>query len=689
MQAQEEGGASLLPVEAQQKRSKDDDAAAVDWVNSTVRDPMVEVDPVTVFRRIAAERRASLAMAVAEEKAALLVWTTSPPPFFPSSKRPSNFTIPITTALVLLAVAAAVHFFRSGKNREARSKLPLLTDGNNALGPFIDGRRKLAKDTIKASQSVLVAMKIGTASLGRPKRYSDPNHETSHTVYDNGAVEKTNKVEDGTDLNLISNIVVTEDTKSDSNGSSCLQQTPSCFNSVEDFSPFKGQNADVDDVTEGPWFGQAAVETAKPISAEKGMLEYEAVCVQSQGYPFTNETLRLQVVEHSVSTMTVSDVLTEPWVLTSDEVNMVDGEFFGEVLAVNTATALPVEPNHVGSWREKPKSEEMGSDLAQPNPPDNGMNIEKTEQIMEQDLIGLPGSEDLTDDTLNLNVMPETNEAKTEGQCLDEGLIVVPSDLHLVNSQIKQTISDIELDTIKEYYATGQLSSIDQTGQITVNQFLRIDQGGDQRLDLTPESHDVTHYASHQEPNEVLQGHSLNQELGDIFDSEDLTENSLEVGQAKGGVIDRQSFNQGDKQLTEHTVSNNQIDHQDSAELQSHGNIPVQLPPDVGNLLPALKTDCPAPEAVEKATDKVSKRDSNKTLEAVVPALTIGVGAIGTLFGVAGGLQVVGFAALASLISRDLFWAQSRVSLWQELSSITDRQKLLDFLAKRNIVKRK
>lgn len=105
----------------------------------------------------------------------------------------------------------------------------------------------------------------------------------------------------------------------------------------------------------------------------------------------------------------------------------------------------------------------------------------------------------------------------------------------------------------------------------------------------------------------------------------------------------------------------------------------------------AYESEMSASESLEKETEKISKGDRkafNKALEAVLPAVTIGIGTLGALVGASAALQVIGFAATARLISRDLFWAQTREELWQELSSITDRQKLLDFLMKRNIVKK-
>lgn len=577
----------------QEEQSGRSDGEVVEWVNKAVRDPMVELDPVTVFRRIVAERRAiasaSLAMARAKEEAAnLALETTSPPPFILGSKWPGKSIIAIATALVLLAVAAALYFLRSRKDR------------CEAMESSINGRRKLVKDRHKApAESVLTAMALGAASVSRTKGHVGSTHDTLHAS--NGNVVESQRPHGAIEFYPIVNAGVLEDVESDFLGKPTFGQMPYSSSIVEEFTPLKDNNVRVD-VTEGPWFGQGVNDTEMLAPVEEEELESgksEVEELEGEELPLSNETTALPAVEQLLSEVSAGEIDFEAPVSTG----VVDGEFHGEVVAV--AGQLQVVDF-------KFESSQIDGVLAGVLA-GSSRTSEELEQIIKEDWITSSEVKGALDDTV----------------CPDQDIVIDSSALNLANGQFDETSSESDVDNSKDH-------GVEQS--------------------FTPTQDDVTYFEasgskSGFEEVQVEEGYLL----------------VLNSNSQSGQVVEDEGFvsDTGKEFLTDISASLDPIDGQ--------------------NLDPVAS--CSSVDAPVQASEEDSREDSKKALQAAMPAIAIGVGTVGALFGVAGGLQVVGFAALASFISHDFFWAQSRESLWQELNGITDRRKLLEFLAKRNIMR--
>ncbi|XP_073388912.1 uncharacterized protein [Physcomitrium patens] len=89
----------------------------------------------------------------------------------------------------------------------------------------------------------------------------------------------------------------------------------------------------------------------------------------------------------------------------------------------------------------------------------------------------------------------------------------------------------------------------------------------------------------------------------------------------------------------------------------------------------------------ERKAEEERENAKYRALQAAIPAVAIGAGALGSLAGVDGAFQMVGLTATASFISYDLIWANKRKVLLEELSRITDHKGFLRWLQKRKIVK--
>eukprot|EP00250_Pteridium_aquilinum_P031224 c43261_g1_i1 orf=84-2228(+) len=615
---------------------------AVEWVHKAAPDPMVEIDPVTVFRRIVAERRANIALARANEEASLSSQTTSAPPLVLRSRWPGKSAIGIAAALTLLAVAAALYFLKSRKGRNKATELTL-TNGENSLKSSINGRRKLVKDTIKAPDTIITAMLLGAASVSRPKGHIGSTHDTPHAA--NGYTVESQFVEAEIDSNLIVNAVATEGLKTDLHGSPSFEQMSSSSSIDEDYPPSKAENLGVD-VTEGPWFGQAADDNEKTAPAD-----VKDVLVQSQGLQFSNETS----IEQLVSEIPVGEVQFESPALTG----VMDGEFFGEVVSVNVATVQVLEPNSGIVQVDNAMFEESQSKsvLAYSN-----TTLEKLEQISEQDLVTVMDGKSAHDDAISLEQNPVIGSCALDPSNMQSGETDSDSD-----SDAAETDSD---SVSNENYDAEQYFTPDQADEVTsfevsdsTNNFEAKAEGyllgqASDSLGVRQEGN-ATNLLLDVE--QTLEGIEI--EVHEALHGVDLSANALQTGQTEC-----------DEELVSKTEEEPSIDGSVSLDLVNCQN------------LDAVAIISPSDAAVQ-ASEEVSRQESMKALETAVPAIAIGVGTVGALFGVAGGLQVVGFAALASFISRDFFWAQNRESLWQELNGITDRQKLLDFLARRKIMR--
>ncbi|EFJ14421.1 hypothetical protein SELMODRAFT_445890 [Selaginella moellendorffii] len=83
------------------------------------------------------------------------------------------------------------------------------------------------------------------------------------------------------------------------------------------------------------------------------------------------------------------------------------------------------------------------------------------------------------------------------------------------------------------------------------------------------------------------------------------------------------------------------------------------------------------------------KEEIKKIVQAVVPAVAVGAGAISMINGVDAALEMVGFAATASFVWYDLLWAETRQDLYKDFQGIKNHKELLQFLRSKKIVQPK
>ncbi|KAI5072489.1 hypothetical protein GOP47_0012595 [Adiantum capillus-veneris] len=625
---------------------------AVEYVNKAYPGPIVEVDPVTVFRRIIAERRTSLAMARAKQQAddAAIKQSTAPLPFILGSKWSGKSTIAIALALVLLVLAAMSYFLRSRPDREKQTGLTPTEEKDNDDASPDNGRRKLVKDTIKAPESVLTAMAIGAASVGRSKGHTGSIHDTMHAG--NGNLVDSQTPAEGADIKLSLNTTGTinteEDKKTEGHEMPTFGQASYNPSSIGAFGSFKPQNAGVD-VAEGPWFAQAADDPSYPQlessiqSASAAQVVSDNVLAHKQEVHASSEA----VVNKFVSEVSVSEVRYETLPLN----NVVDGEFLGEVVSVSVATEEASDSSYqVEAFNsEEPEDD---ADLA-----DSSAIVEKLEQMI--------GHEPITF-TEDKNVASETDVSK-HNTIADLPALELPNDQSskmVLDTDIGSTDSDIDDSESDEHYEATQSFTPLAVGKVASEE--------ESQSEVDDEGQDTS--------------------------SLDVEENGETIKLLSG--VDQSS----DEEVASWTHHEPVPASQTSEELHTNGNLSLDqfTNQDSGAMaysstadavLQSLEEDstgamahCTTADAALQSLEEDIREDNKKALEAALPALAIGVGTVGTLFGVAGGLQVVGFAALASFLSQDFFWAKSREELYQELKGITNRQKLLDFLARRNIL---
>lgn len=773
MKVEDQAGAKVEVRDTPEAKleSNIDNTTVIDYVNKAAPGPMVEIDPVTVFRRIIAERCASLATARAKLKAGdtVAIQSTAPAPFLLGRKGLGKSMLAIAVVLVFLALA---YFLRSRTDGEKQTELTS-TKGKENLDESTDnGRRKLVKDTIKAPESVLTAMAIGAASVGRPKVHTGSTHDTPHVEH--GNMVETQKPEGVAEAKPIVNTSETtalENMKSEGHGIPTFNQVPYVPSKMEGFGFFKSQSIGAD-VTEGPWFAQAAddagnshLESSMQLTSVVEEVGYKDVLAQRQELHVSTET----VVEKFVSEIPVSDVRYETLPMS----NVVDGEFSGEVVSVSVVTEEAVEENNKGAQVESFKFKEQPNDdklLA-----DNSAIVEKLEQMIGQEsiatmeeknvvgkidaidaseenvLIDLP-TLDLSNDGTNVadmdidmsNTNSDTDESDAQSE-VQQSLTPLPAPVEKIplsapvdKVALPAPVEKVPLPAPVEKVALLEASASgagDGQGTDSLDVGKRLNDGtnllamdtemnntdsdsydgeNDAQLEvkqsLTPlpapvekaallgasaseadhegQGTDSLHVKDDGDAIGLLSGvdqtlEKIEAELDDVLDDVSLSgddtqtgivgeEVSIEPNRLGGGVTTQTTIEPLiATQMTEEpqmdaSVHLNQITHQDLGAM-AYGS-------SVNAFLQSLEED--------------PREDNKKALEAALPALAIGVGTVGTLFGVAGGLQVVGFAALASFVSQDVFWAQSREELWQEVKGITDRQKLSDFLARRNIVRK-
>ncbi|EFJ26017.1 hypothetical protein SELMODRAFT_441980 [Selaginella moellendorffii] len=83
------------------------------------------------------------------------------------------------------------------------------------------------------------------------------------------------------------------------------------------------------------------------------------------------------------------------------------------------------------------------------------------------------------------------------------------------------------------------------------------------------------------------------------------------------------------------------------------------------------------------------KEEIKKIVQAIVPAVAVGAGAISMINGVDAALEMVGFAATTSFVWYDLLWAETRQNLYKDFQGIKNHKELLQFLRSKKIVQPK
>ncbi|MCO5564568.1 hypothetical protein L7F22_018232 [Adiantum nelumboides] len=741
---------------------------AVEYVNKTSPGPMVEVDPVTVFRRIISERRASFAARAKQQSdVGTIIQSTAPMPFILGNKGSGKSTIAIALALIFLVLAAVLYFLRARSHREKQIELSLKEEKDNVDVASDNGRHKLVKDTIKAPDSVLTAMAIGAASVGRFKGQTGLSLDNAHGG--NGNLVDTQSLAVGADVNPGLNtakmtntddITTKEDKETEGYEIPTFEQVSYNPSNTEALGMFKTQNAGID-VPEGPWFSQAADDACDP-HPEAGIqspfyendVVTEDVLAQKQAVHVSTETM----ADKFVGKLPVSEVRYETLPLN----NAVDGEFLGEVVSVSVPAEEAVETSdntaEVEAFEFEESEDEAGST-------DSSVYVEKLEQIIGQESITTAEGKDMLGeaDVLEHNLFPDvpalgllndqtgtvemdaamdSTDLDTDDSENDEEHEItqfstpLPMDkvasAEVSDSEIEWTGQDLittaenknvvgEADALEQNlladlpalkHPNDQTDTVDMDTAVGSTDSDTDESESDEQLEVTqaftPSPMDKVAFVEENESEvdvegkgkssidveehgdsiELLSGidqtlERIETELDDASHSVSLPADDSEAGKVDGAFS--AGPNCSDEEVASWTTDEPLSASHTSEEAQTDGILSLGK----GTYHdPGATAYGSTAYAGLQSLEEDTREDNKKALEAALPALAIGVGTVGTLFGVAGGLQVVGFAAVANFFSKDFFWAESREDLFQELKGISNRQQLIDFLARRNIVRK-
>ncbi|MCO5599292.1 hypothetical protein L7F22_053393 [Adiantum nelumboides] len=764
---------------------------AVEYVNKTSPGPMVEVDPVTVFRRIVAERRASFATRAKQQSGdGTIIQSTAPNSFIRGNKGSGKSTIAIALAFIFLVLAAVLYFQKARSDREKQIELSSKEEKDIVDVASDNGRHKLVKDTIKAPDSVLMAMAIGAASVGRFKGQTGLSQDTTHGG--NGNLVDTHGLAGGADVNPGLNtaemtntddITTKEDKETEGHEIPTFEQVSYNPSNTEASGIFKTQNAGID-VPEGPWFAQAADDACDPhpeagIDVPEGPWFAQAAddaCdphpeagIQSPFYEnvVTEDVLAQKHAVH-VSTEAMADKfvgkipVSEVRYETLPLNNVVDGEFLGEVVSVSVPTEEAVETSDNTTEVEAFEFEESEDKTGLT---DSSAYVEKLEQIIGQESITTAEGKNMLGeaDVLEHNLLPDLpalgllndqvgtvemdaaidstdsdsdDSENDEEHELTQFSTPVPMDkvasVEESDSEIEWTGQD-SITTAENKNVVGEADALEQnllaniqlpalehpndqtdtvdmgtaigstdsdTDESESDEQLEVTQAltplpmdkvafmeeNESKVDVEGEGKSLIDVEEHGDSIELLSGidqtlERIETELDDASHSVSLPADDSEAGKVNGAFS--VGPNCSDDEVASWTSDEPLSASHTSEEAQTDGIL--SLGEGTYHDPGAMAHGSTAYAGLQSLEEDI-RGDNKKALEAALPALAIGVGTVGTLFGVAGGLQVVGFAAVANFFSKDFFWAESREDLFQELKGISNRQQLMNFLVRRNIV---